>query len=111
MQLKRSTKAAVLGLHTRPQLVMVDAVIGHGGPDDAIAELLGVGGVVGDELVRLADLPQTAQHAVGGTVRRADDIAAGAGGIAGDAQAHLIKAPAAAAVGLIGVGRQVLINI
>ena len=111
VQLKRSTKAAVLGLHTRPQLVMVDAVIGHGGPDDAVAELLGVGGVVGDELVRLADLPQAAQHAVSSAVRRADDIAAVVGGIAGDAQAHLIKAPAAAAVGLIGVGRQVLINI
>ena len=111
VQLKRRAKAAVLILLTRPQLVMVDAVIGHGGPDDAVAELLGVGGVVGDELVRLADLPQTAQHAVGGAVRRADDIAAGAGGIAGDAQAHFIKAPAAAAVGLIGVGRQILINI
>ena len=111
VQLLRRAEAAVLVLLTRPQLVMVDAVIGHGGPDDAVAELLGVGGVVGDELVRLADLPQAAQHAVGGAVRRADDIAAVVGGIAGDAQAHLIKAPAAAAVGLIGVGRQVLINI
>ena len=111
VQLKRRAEAAVLCLLTRPQPVMVDAVIGHGGPDEAVAELLGVGWVVGDELVRLADLPQAAQHGVGGAVRRADDIAAGAGGIAGDAQAHLIKAPAAAAVGLIGVGRQVLINI
>ena len=111
VQLLRRAKGAVRVLHTRPQLVMVDAVIGHGGPDDAVAELLGVGGVVGDELVRLADLLQAAQHAVRGGIRRADDIAAGAGGIAGDAQAHLIKAPAAAAVGLIGVGRQVLINI
>ena len=111
VQLKRRAEAAVLCLLTRPQPVMVDAVIGHGGPDEAVAELLGVGGVVGDELVRLADLPQAAQHGVGGAVRRADDIAAGAGGIAGDAQAHLIKAPAVAAVGLIGVGRQVLINI
>ena len=90
------------GLHLCPQFIMVHAFIRDGGPADLIAGLFGIAGIHGEHLAGLAHLLQAAQHGIDGGVGRADALG-GAGGIAGNAQAHFIKAPAVAAARKVGI--------
>ena len=93
------------GLHLCPQLIVVHAFIRDGRPADLIAGLFGIAGIHGEHLAGLAHLLQAAQHGIDGGVGRADALG-GAGGIAGDAQAHFIKAPAVAAARKVGIDRE-----
>ena len=90
------------GLHLCPQLIVVHAFIRDGRPADLIAGLFGIAGIHGEHLAGLAHLLQAAQHGIDGGVGRADALG-GAGGIAGDAQAHFIKTPAVAAARKVGI--------
>ena len=93
------------GLHLCPQLIVVHAFIRDGRPADLIAGLFGIAGIHGEHLAGLAHLLQAAQHGIDGGVGCADALG-GAGGIAGDAQAHFIKAPAVAAARKVGIDRE-----